>query len=284
VKTPAPERAAGRKALAAKGQALPGGEEPIPDLAYLKKAIRSVGRLDPAKRPALKALIVKRARELGATNAKGVKGTWAFQGANSTEGAITLAMPAKLPTVRGAADISVTRSGPGTLNVTHRSTGMKVGAMTASPDGKTGWTATHASGKKMDAAPSVSGALAGLIAYHNKLAAGKLPAGKTVAATAEPQKAVSLSGAFYQALTAKAVDLAVTVASASDGPRVTSMGAGKPAAAKPATALNAKLGLSPMAAKVFARLRKRGMAPKAALAFAKRADSMRGKKPAAKAA
>ena len=62
------------------------------------------------------------------------------------------------------------------------------------------------------------------------------------------------------------------------------MGAGKPAVAKPAMALNAKLGISPMAAKVFARLRKKGMAPKAALAFAKRADTMRGKKPAAKAA
>lgn len=83
MKTPAPERAAGRKKLAAKGQALPGGSDPIPDVAYLKKAIRSVGRLDPAKRPALKALIRKRAGELGALNAPGVKGTWAFQGANA---------------------------------------------------------------------------------------------------------------------------------------------------------------------------------------------------------
>jgi hypothetical protein len=263
VKTPAPERAAGRKALAAKGQALPGGEEPIPDLAYLKKAIRSVGRLDPAKRPALKALIVKRARQLGALNAPGVKGTWAFQGSNTTE-AITLSMPAKLPMVRGARDIQVTRTGPGGLSITHRSTGVKVGVLASDGSGKTGWAATHASGKKFPAAPSVSGALAGLIAYHNKLAARKLPPAQQggVTATAEPRNAV---------------DLAVTVASASDGPRVTSMGAGKPAAAKPATALNAKLGLSPMAARVFARLRKKGLPPKAALAMAKRADSMRGK-------
>src|ERR1017187_2527802 len=226
-KTPAPERAAGRKALAAKGQALSDGTDPIPDLAYLKKAIRSIGRVTPSKRAAVKALIIKRARQLGATNAPGVKGTWAFQGSNTTE-AITLSTPAKLPMVRGAADISVTRTGPGALNVTHRSTGMKVGAMTASADGKSGWTATHTTGKKMQPAPSVSGGLAALIAYHNKIAAGK-PGGKAVAATAEPRNAV---------------DLAVTVASASDGPRVTSMGAGKPAAAKPAMALNAKLGLS----------------------------------------
>lgn len=261
MKTPAPERAAGRKKLAASGDALADGSFPIPTVAYLKKAIRAVGRAPASKRPALKALIRKRAAALGATQAPGVKGTWAFQGSNTTE-AITLAMPAKLPMVRGARDIQVTRTGPGGLSVTHRSTGMKVGALASDGSGKTGWAATHASGKKFPGAPSVSGALAGLIAYHNKLAAGKPPQGKTVAATAEPRNAV---------------DLAVTVASASDGPRVTSMGAGKPAASKPPMALNAKLGLSPMAAKVFARLRKKGMAPKAALAFAKRADSMRGK-------
>jgi hypothetical protein len=93
VKTPAPETAAGRRGLAAKGEALPGGEEPIPDVAYLKKAIRSVGRLDPAKRPALKALIRKRARELNAMNEPGVKGTWAFEGANGVGAAIELVGP-----------------------------------------------------------------------------------------------------------------------------------------------------------------------------------------------
>jgi hypothetical protein len=260
VKTPAPERAAGRRKLAAADQALPDGTDPIPNLAYLKKAIRSIGRVAPGKRAAVKALIIKRARQLGALNAPGVKGTWAFQGSNTTE-AITLAMPAKLPMVRGARDIQVTRSGPGGLSITHRSTGMKVGALASDGSGKTGWAATHASGKKFPGAPSVSGALAGLIAYHNKIASGK-PTGKAVAATAEPRNAV---------------DLAVTVASASDGPRVTSMGAGKPAASKPAMALNAKLNLSPMAARVFARLRKKGLPPKAALAMAKRADAMRGK-------
>lgn len=84
MKTPAPQRAAGRKKLAAAGQALSDGTAPIPDLAYLRKAIRAKGRVDPAKWPALKALIVKRARELKATNAPGVKGTWAFQAANDT--------------------------------------------------------------------------------------------------------------------------------------------------------------------------------------------------------
>lgn len=82
MKTPVAERAAGRKKLAARGQALPDGTAPVPDLAYLKKAIRAKGRVSPAKWPALKKLIVKRARQLGATGAPGVKGTWAFQAAN----------------------------------------------------------------------------------------------------------------------------------------------------------------------------------------------------------
>lgn len=85
MKTPAPQRAAGRKKLAAMGQALPDGTAPIPDVAYLKKAIRAKGRVDPSKWPALKALIVKRAKALGATNTPGVKGTWAFQAANDSE-------------------------------------------------------------------------------------------------------------------------------------------------------------------------------------------------------
>jgi hypothetical protein len=92
VMTPAPERAAGRRKLAAEDKALPDGTDPIPDLDYLKRAIRSVGRLDPSKRPALKALIRKRARELGALNAPGVKGTWAFQAANDGD-ALELAGP-----------------------------------------------------------------------------------------------------------------------------------------------------------------------------------------------
>ena len=277
MKTPAPETAAGRKALAAKDQALPDGTDPIPNLDYLRRAIRSIGRVDPAKRPAVKALIIKRARELGALNAKGVKGTWAFEGSNDTE-AIDLAMPAKLPMVRGAADIQVTRTGPGALNVMHRSTGMKVGALASNGDGKTGWVATHASGTKMQAAPSVSGALAGLIAYHNRMAAGKLPAAQQggVAATAEPQKAVDLAGA-----------LPVSANSSMDGPRVTTMGSGKKGASKPAMTLSAKANLSPEAKTVFAKLVKKGLSPKAALAMAKRAAAMHARKaavPAAKAA
>lgn len=75
MKTPAPERAAGRRKLATRKQALPDGSFPIPNASYLKKAIRAVGRTSSAKRPALARLIRKRGRQLNAWNI--VKGSWA---------------------------------------------------------------------------------------------------------------------------------------------------------------------------------------------------------------
>lgn len=51
------------------------GSFPIPTDTYLQKAIRSVGRAAPGKRPALAALIRKQGRELGAMNI--VSGSWA---------------------------------------------------------------------------------------------------------------------------------------------------------------------------------------------------------------
>ena len=97
MKTPPAQRAAGRRKLAAKGQALPAADGqapsfPIPDVAYLKKAIRSVGRAPAARRPALKALIRKRAKELGALDAPGVKGTWPFTSAKAMAGGGQLAL------------------------------------------------------------------------------------------------------------------------------------------------------------------------------------------------
>jgi hypothetical protein len=77
VKTPAPERAAGRRKLAKKRQALPDGSFPIPNVSYLGKAIRAVGRAAPGKRPALARLIRKRARQLGSAGMAKLKGSWA---------------------------------------------------------------------------------------------------------------------------------------------------------------------------------------------------------------
>lgn len=77
VKTPAPQRAAGRRRLAKAKKALPDGSFPIPNVSYLGKAIRAVGRAAPGKRPALARLIRKRAHELGSAGMAKLKGSWA---------------------------------------------------------------------------------------------------------------------------------------------------------------------------------------------------------------
>jgi hypothetical protein len=266
VKTPVPERTASRKKLAAKGQALKDGSFPISDVDHLKKAIRSVGRAPASKRPALKALIRKRATELKATNAPGVKGTWPFQAhANDTE-AIDLATPRRMPVVRGAADVQLSRTGPGTITAMHKSSGMKIGTIT--PQGK-GYAGTHTDGTATGASGGQQGALAGLIAYHNQMAA-KAKAGAAASApktfTAPERDAVDLAGAL---------PVSTPVASAMDGPRVTSMGAGKPV--KPAAKTETPPGLSPYGAQVYAKLIAKGLKPAVALAMAKRADAMHDK-------
>jgi hypothetical protein len=356
VKTPAPQRAAGRKKLAAQGQALGDGSFPIPTVDYLKKAIRSVGRAPASKRPALKALIVKRAKQLNATNAPGVKGTWAFQGANDgaaielayrykhgwiklggaadehiakakqadAEGrhadainhlgaaishttdksaafhltelkkemaaramgvpykakplpkrlhamandseAIDLATPRRMPMVRGAADVQLSRTGPGTITAQHKSSGMKIGTIT--PQGK-GYAGAHADGTATGASGGQQGALAGLIAYHNQMAAkakAGTAAGGAKAYTAGETDAVDLAGALPY----------TSNASATDGPRVTSMGAGKATKAA-APASGAPSGLSAYGQGVYRKLLAKGMKPAVAAMFAKRADAMHDK-------
>lgn len=283
MKTPAPERAAGRKKLAAAGRALPDGSFVIPSLPYLRKAIRAVGRAPASKRPALKALIRKRAAELKATNAPGVKNTWPFQAANESE-AVEMAATAtrRMPLIRGAADMQLSRSGPGVITAQHKSTGMKIGTIT--PKGK-GYAGTHATGTATGESGSQQGALTGLIAYHNKMAAGPAPATAAKTYTAGEQMTLDLAGSLPY----------TSAASSSDGPRVTSMSAGKASKAIPPVKLNAQAntggassGLSAYGKSVYAKLLKKKMAPAIALAFAKRADAMHDKAaaraPAAKAA
>lgn len=59
---------ASRKALTAKKQAMPGGRYPIPNIDFLKRAIRSIGRTPPDKRPAVVSWIKRRAAALGRTD------------------------------------------------------------------------------------------------------------------------------------------------------------------------------------------------------------------------
>lgn len=282
MKTPAPQRAAGRRALKAKGQTLPGTTSfPTPNVAYWHKALRSVGRVPAGKRPALAAYLKRRAKQLGIPGH--VKGTWLEKSpapamANDLEAIDLAAMPSRrMPLIRGAADVQMRRSGPGTVSVAHKSTGMKVGTLAGASNG--GWQATHATGAKTPGSGSMQGALAGLIAYHNKMAAAKklppaqqdgtavMPGAKAYAA--EHQETLDLAGALPHSTPA---------ASFSDGPRVTSIGGGKKAPGKPAVKLKMSAqDMAPGVAAIYRKLLARGMKPAQAAALAKRAASMRAK-------
>lgn len=402
MKTPAPERAANRRKLAAAGQALPGGSEPIPDVEYLKKAIRSVGRLDPSKRPALKKLIVKRARELKATSAPGVKGTWAFQGGNdggalefvgpegfvhgwkyvgggdrahvkplgmsasgsdihsgdrvkvaggmhkgatgtvmekaggnklyvkSDDGstitaqdkhlyhtdapapaaraklklprgskrpamahandseALEMAMPARrMPVVRGPADVQASRTAPGVISVMHKSTGTRVGVINSVPGG---FQPVHASGKTLPVSPQMAPAMAGLIAWHNKMAAQKAATAQAMTPAA-PAAVAPMAKAYANDGEQEALDFAgaIPVTTSGDGPRITAMAGGKkgrsiPAAKLTMAAQGTSGGMTAEVAKVYKKLIAKGFKPAQAMAFAKRAAAMHAKAVARKAA
>jgi hypothetical protein len=65
--TPPHETASGRRALAKKGQTAYGTSFPVPNVSYLKKAIRSIGRAPAEKRGKLKTFLKRRAKALGAS-------------------------------------------------------------------------------------------------------------------------------------------------------------------------------------------------------------------------
>lgn len=59
--------AAQREAWRKQGLTLPDGSFPIPNVSYLKKAIRAFGRQKAGKTAQVKAWIIRRAKALGAT-------------------------------------------------------------------------------------------------------------------------------------------------------------------------------------------------------------------------
>jgi hypothetical protein len=82
VATPAHERAAGRRALAQQGKALPDGSFPVPNGAYWDRARQAVGRVkDPAKRAQVARLLRKTAPAVGRSGALGQ--SWAAPGGSS---------------------------------------------------------------------------------------------------------------------------------------------------------------------------------------------------------
>ena len=167
----------------------------------------------------------------------------------------------RIPVVKGAADIQLSRSGPGTITAMHKSSGRKIGTIT--PKGR-GYTGTHADGKPTGASGGQQGALAGLIAYHNGLA--RNPAAESAASLANGARALDLAGALPASTPAN---------SSSDGPRVTTMGGS--GSGKTAAPAGSPSGLSPYAAGIYKKLLAKGMKPAVALAMAKRASAMHAK-------
>jgi hypothetical protein len=233
---------------------------------YLKRAIRSVGRAPASKRPALKALIRKRAKALGALNSPGVKGTWPFQAANDGAAVQLAGQPVqggseaptypakKMPMLPGPADLTAHRTG----NVTSKSTGMLIGTGLGQQDDGS-WSVKHVSGKTATGGSSQA-ALASLYKAHNNMVSGK-----TADLTAGEQLAFEFA---VTATTTPAV-------AAGDGPRITTMGgAGKAVTVKTAagkiTAQGAAVIPDDVKA-IYTKLVAKGMKPRQALLLAKRA-------------
>jgi hypothetical protein len=83
--TPQHETAEGRKKLGAQGKALPSKSDgapryPIPNVEYLKKAIKAVGR-GKGDHSVIRRYIMRRARALGATNL--IPDNWNSDGSTS---------------------------------------------------------------------------------------------------------------------------------------------------------------------------------------------------------
>lgn len=128
-----------RKALQGQGEAMAGGRYPIPNLDFLKRAIRSIGRTPAAKRPAVVAWIKKRAAALGQSQL-------AANLSNAADRALELAN--EMDAIELAGNIVT----PPALTPGARSQGAGKGKIPAIPDKGSG-----ASKKPVRSAPSATG-------------------------------------------------------------------------------------------------------------------------------
>jgi hypothetical protein len=287
MKTPAPQTQAGRTKLASKGQALKDKSFPIPNLAYLKKAIRAKGRTPPAKWPALKALIRRRARELNATNAPGVKGTWAFSGGgrevidlSDSGGTGTSSKAPKrmrgMQPMASMGTVQMHRAGPSKFSVTHAATGQHIGVLNNTGGA---WTPVHTSGKTLEQAGSARGALMNLISHHNQLTASKpsttgdgpkkpgvMKAKKLNTTSSRKLPPANKGGTASGAWSSKNysnIQLATPATSSSSGPRMTTMSGS---------------GLNHQGARAYVKARKAGRSHGHAMIFAKNVQNLRSAK------
>ena len=261
IKTPKPQRAAGRRALAGRNLALPDGSFPVPTPAYWDKARDAIGRVaDPAKRAAVAKLLRRTAPRFGKTAA--LKNSWAAPGgsAQTHSNPMELAMPTTQP-IRTPSDLLIARGEGGVAIIRHRMGGDEIGQIRR--DGR-GWRASIG-GKDLEPRNHQRTALADVIGTHNRGAATPehRPATSAGSALQPPAQQTPLMAQFgIPAVRA----LATPSTSTDDGPRVTS-GSSDPDDGKSS-------GLTPKGMAIKKKLLAKGWPDARADQFARRAQNM----------
>src|ERR1039457_1584035 len=189
-------------------------------------------------------------------------------------------MSGRLPLIRGAADVQMRRTSPSVVTVQHASTGAKVGTLIPAASGYQG---VHADGTKTPASGSMGGAMAGLIQYHNRQASKKLPPAQQDGTAVMAGSAKTYAGDQETLDLAGALPTFTAASSSTDGPRITSMSAGKkPASVPPVKLKLADQDMGDAWKQIYRKLIAKGLTAAQAMAMAKRAAAMHAK--AAKAA
>lgn len=274
VKTPAPERAAGRKALASRKLALPDGSFPIPNGAYWDKARQAIGRVkDPAKRAAVAKLLRRTASRFGKTAA--LKQSWAAPGGSShsnTGSALEFAMPTHLP-IRNPSDLVIVRGEGGhSAIIRHRAGGAEIGQIRR--DGR-GWRA-QVGGRDLALRNHQRTALADVIGTHNKgaLTENHRPA-STDSAGPVLQPPAQQTPLMAQFGIPAVRTFATPTTSSSSGGRMTSAAGSSDSSSGDDSGPS---GLSPKGQQIYKKLKARGFPDARAMAFARRAQNFGGSK------
>jgi hypothetical protein len=263
----ASETATGRRAALKSGHALPpahpGGQPgfPVTDAAHWDKALKSVGRAgSPARRAALRSLLIRTAPEFGKTGA--IKGSWLAASAHSNTGPALEFSMRKLP-VASPSDLVVVRGPGGTALIRHRNGGTEIGTIAR---GEKGWVATI-EGRDLEPRNHQRTSLADLIGNWNRSVGTPYHLPQAAGEPLQPApRQTPLMAQLGIPAQQSAVGLATQAAGSSDGPRTTdsddSTGNG----------LNAK------GQAIYKKLKARGFPDARAMAFAKRAQNFGGAK------
>lgn len=167
--------------------------------------------------------------------------------------------------VTSASDIVVSRETNGVSVIKHRRGGDKIGEIARTDDGK--WVSTlDATGKALNPHVHQRAALMELVGTHNKGIATLGRPGTSEPLQTKPQQTELMARYGIPAVSA----LATPVASSSAGPRMT-----ESAASAGSDQLG---GLTPKGVAIYKKLKGRGFPHDRALSFAKRAQSMGGRK------